>query len=61
MAKQMGEGDKPVDLEACIGMGTVSGGFCCFYVGGTHVEEYPGEKEKLLIPYLNLYKEQIGG
>lgn len=44
--------------EAC-SWGIVSGGFSCFYVGGTYIEKYPGEKSELVIPFYEQYKKQI--
>lgn len=54
---------KRVDIldlkEACI-WGIISGGYTCFYVGGTFMEQHPGEKFKLIRPYYDHYKNQIG-
>jgi sugar/nucleoside kinase (ribokinase family) len=44
--------------EACI-RGIVSGGFTCFYLGGTYFEEYPGEKRLKIEPYYDAYRKQI--
>lgn len=54
---QMGV-DQPDLKEACI-WGIVSGGFCCFYMGGAYFEEFPGEKRKKVEPYYYWYKKQI--
>jgi sugar/nucleoside kinase (ribokinase family) len=49
---------KPDIVEAC-SWGVVSGGFSCFYVGGTYTESYANEKlTKLHSLYMN-YKKQI--
>mgnify|MGYP001202316673 CR=1 FL=1 len=48
---------RPDLSEACI-WGIVSGGFACFYVGGTYQEKKAGEKLKRLQPYYELYKLQ---
>jgi hypothetical protein len=49
----------PLNLaEACI-WGIVSGGYTCFYIGGTYFEENPGEKRDLINPYYEQYKEQV--
>lgn len=50
--------DQPDLKEACI-WGIVSGGFCCFYMGGTYFEEFPGEKRKKIDLYYDWYKKQI--
>jgi sugar/nucleoside kinase (ribokinase family) len=44
--------------EACI-WGIVSGGFTCFYVGGTYLEDYEGEKSARIKPYYDAYRKQI--
>lgn len=49
---------KPDLDEACC-WGIVSGGFTCFYMGGTYFEENPGEKLAKIRPYYELYKKQI--
>ncbi len=55
---QLQKGEMPLDLaEACI-WGIVSGGYTCFYIGGTYFEENPGEKRDLIDPYYEQYKEQ---
>ncbi|HPE77997.1 MAG TPA: carbohydrate kinase family protein [Draconibacterium sp.] len=45
--------------EACM-WGIVSGGYSCFYIGGTYLENHPGEKYNLISPYFEQYKKQIG-
>jgi len=59
MAWQLQEGRTRPDLEECISWGTVSGGYCCFHVGGTFLERAPGEKVELLQPYFYRYNKQI--
>lgn len=61
LAWQMTETDQLPDLEQCITWGTVSGGYCCFHVGGTLIEMEPGEKLELIQPYHSLYLKQIHG
>lgn len=51
---------QPDLVEACC-WGIVSGGFACFYIGGTYFEEYEGEKLSRMKPYYDSYKEQISG
>ena len=46
--------------EACC-WGIVSGGFTCFYMGGTYFEENVGEKLARIKPYYESYKKQISG
>lgn len=60
LVSQLQKGTVPVDLtEACM-LGIVSGGFTCFYIGGTYFEKFPGEKMRLIAPYYEKYKKQIG-
>jgi sugar/nucleoside kinase (ribokinase family) len=44
-------------IEACR-WGVVSGGYACFYVGGTFFEQHSNEKRALLMPYYEQYKKQ---
>ena len=46
--------------EACC-RGIVSGGFTCFYLGGTYFEEHTGEKRQKIEPYYAAYRRQIEG
>jgi sugar/nucleoside kinase (ribokinase family) len=50
----------PDIIEAC-SRGVVSGGFACFYLGGTYFEEKPGEKRAKMEPYYDAYRKQIAG
>lgn len=59
MAWQLREDDGPMDLKECLAWGTVSGGYCCYHVGGTFIEMEPGEKLELIRPYFQRYKEQM--
>ena len=61
LAWQLQRENVELDLSECISWGTVSGGYCCFHVGGTFIEREPGEKLKLIKPYLDLYTEQMNG
>jgi sugar/nucleoside kinase (ribokinase family) len=40
-----------VDLEEAIMLGIASGGYACFYHGGTFFEAFPGQKRQLIEPY----------
>jgi len=52
LAKQLIERpDNIVNTEELIAFGTASGGYACFYHGGTFYEEYPGQKRELITPY----------
>ena len=59
IAWQIQEKMEHLDLVDCISWGTVSGGYCCFHVGGTFIEIDSGEKLELIRPYLQHYKKQI--
>jgi len=49
--------DDGINLEEAIALGTVSGGYACFYHGGTFYEEYAGQKREMIMPY---YREYLG-
>jgi len=60
IVSQMGEGAHVFDLTEACRWGIVSGGFTCFYLGGTWFEVYKGEKRDLILPYYEQYKQQTG-
>lgn len=47
------------DLREACSWGVASGGFACFYMGGTYFEEKSGEKMARIKPYYDSYKKQI--
>ncbi len=49
------------DLKETCSRGIVSGGFACFYLGGTYLEDNPGEKRSKIEPYYDAYRKQIEG
>ncbi|MGQ8336267.1 carbohydrate kinase family protein [Sunxiuqinia sp. A32] len=49
----------PVDLKNAVALGVASGGFACFYNGGTYYEEYPEQKAGLVESYYKSYLSQI--
>lgn len=55
-----GRVQQPDLLEACY-WGIVSGGFACFYMGGTWFEQRSGEKLAKIKPYYEAYVKQIKG
>jgi sugar/nucleoside kinase (ribokinase family) len=60
LAAQLHSGIQLPNLtEACC-WGVVSGGYTCFYIGGTYLEDFSGEKLQKLNPYYELYKKQLG-
>lgn len=56
---QTGSGNPDI-VEAC-SRGVVSGGFACFYLGGTYFESEAGEKKAKIEPYYDAYRKQTGG
>jgi len=61
VVNQFHSGIRQPDLyEACC-WGIASGGFTCFYMGGTWFEENPGDKLSRIRPYYESYKNQISG
>ncbi len=59
MAWQLSENKQVLDLEECIAWGTVSGGYGCYHLGGTHIEQEPGEKLGNIRPYFDHFIKQI--
>jgi len=57
LAEQSQSG-RPDLIEAC-SWGIISGGFSCFYMGGTYSENYPGQKLSQLMPLYESYRAQI--
>lgn len=61
IAMQLMKGNElPLSLVEAIALGIVSGGFACFYNGGTYFEYYPGEKAEKIRGYYMDYLKQIG-
>ncbi|MCX6328132.1 MAG: carbohydrate kinase family protein, partial [Bacteroidia bacterium] len=56
---QLKNGARHPDLVEASCRGIVSGGFTCFYMGGTYFEEKSGEKLERIKPYYESYKKQI--
>ena len=56
---QLNTGEGNPDLREACSRGIVSGGFTCFYLGGTYFEEYPGNKRQKIEPYYDAYRKQI--
>ena len=53
------QGSEKYDLIDAARWAVVSGGFACFYVGGTYFEERIAEKRDNLAPYYEAYRSQI--
>lgn len=61
IAKQvMIKNQNQVSLKEAVALGVVSGGFACFYNGGTYYEDFPGQKSGKIDTYYREYKKQIG-
>jgi sugar/nucleoside kinase (ribokinase family) len=56
---QLQKGIKHPDIREACCWGIISGGFACFYMGGTYFEKDRGEKKVRLIPYYDAYLKQI--
>lgn len=50
----------PLDMISAIGLGVASGGFACFYHGGTFHEKFPKEKSRITNKYYRSWLRQIG-
>ena len=61
IVNQLQNGIKHPDILEASSWGVVSGGFTCFYMGGTWFEQKPGEKLTKILPYLESYVRQIKG
>lgn len=59
LVTQLKDGVRHPDLREACCRGIASGGFTCFYMGGTYFEEKSGEKRARIKPYYESYKEQI--
>jgi sugar/nucleoside kinase (ribokinase family) len=59
VVNQLNSGRKQLDLKEALSWAVVSGGFACFYLGGTFFEDKPGEKLEKMKPYYESYKRQI--
>ena len=59
IVNQLNGGTHQPDLKESCYRGIVSGGFTCFYLGGTWFEEHPGEKRQKIEPYYAAYRRQI--
>lgn len=59
LVTQLQNNKEKIDLKKTCIWGIVSGGFSCFYIGGTYHQKHSGEKLKLLIPFYEDYLKQI--
>jgi len=60
VVKQLKTGNTPLNLSEACRWGIISGGFTCFYLGGTYFEKQRGEKLALLQDYYVQYLKQTG-
>jgi sugar/nucleoside kinase (ribokinase family) len=56
---QIQKGTRYPDLKEACSWGVISGGFACFYIGGTYFEEKQGEKLAKIKPYYESYRKQL--
>ena len=59
LAMQLHAGAKSPNLKEASCWGVVSGGFTCFYIGGTYFEDFSGDKLHKLKLYYEHYKQQL--
>ncbi len=59
LARQRAAGLETPDLVEAAKWGIVSGGFACFYMGGTFLEEHIGQKLDEITRYYDLYQAQL--
>ncbi len=58
VALQMQRGNKVIDIREAASWGIVSGGYACFYLGGTYLEKRTGEKRKKIEELFRKYEKQ---
>jgi sugar/nucleoside kinase (ribokinase family) len=61
IVNQLQGGVQHPDMIKASSWGIVSGGFACFYMGGTWFEQKSGEKLAKIKPYYESYQQQING
>lgn len=61
LARSLENPSEMPDIKKAGASGVVSGGFACFYIGGTYGESRDGEKAEKINNYFKHYKEQLAG
>jgi len=61
LMNQLKAENKILSLQEAALWGVVSGGYACFYMGGTYFEQSSGEKLNNIKPYYESYKQQLNG
>jgi sugar/nucleoside kinase (ribokinase family) len=61
IVNQLQDGVQQPNLQEASCWGIVSGGYACFYMGGTYFEQSFGEKLAKIEPYYKSYQQQING
>lgn len=61
LALQMIAGEPTLDLRHALEWAVCSGGVACFSLGGTYLEQAPGELRTTLREYVRDYNRQLGG
>lgn len=61
IVNQLQSGVQHPNLQEASCWGIVSGGYACFYMGGTWFEQKSGEKLTKIKPYYESYQQQING
>lgn len=61
IVNQLQSGAQHPDIREACCWGIVSGGYACFYMGGTYFEQKAGEKLTKIKPYYEAYDRQIRG
>lgn len=62
LIEQLTDGCEPGEIDplTAAGWAAASGGAACFQIGGTCIENAPGEKRRVIEHYVNAYQKQIG-
>jgi sugar/nucleoside kinase (ribokinase family) len=61
VARTLKDSSGKPNLQKAGALGIVSGGFACFYIGGTYQESYDGEKMERIKNYIKQYIKQMSG
>ncbi|MEX2442727.1 MAG: carbohydrate kinase family protein [Alkalispirochaeta sp.] len=60
LAEQLRSGEQNLDIHHAVSWGVASGGYACFFLGGTTIEHQRGEKLAAITEYVRDYRRQLG-
>ena len=59
LAMQLDAGERALDLRHALAWAVASGGYACFFLGGTTIEPHPGRKRATIAAYVRDYQRQL--